>query len=197
MTPWAIGSPSITSTTSFVAGSMMWTLSPAAFVWMMRTLPDWALIGPARTTLPNAKERTLERRGVIIVNLLAEAVEVPNLEPEPHGGQSEGGITNSRLRRPSVARARPRRGADPHALTPQRRRAQSRRDTLYINEARPVRGTADIPSILHMILIRGEPVTATWCNYHTATRVESFGRLAIEVPSSRTQVFVPRRSRTP
>src|SRR6266542_6631023 len=36
--PWPTSIPLITATTLFVAGSMMWTLSPALLVWMIRTL---------------------------------------------------------------------------------------------------------------------------------------------------------------
>ena len=67
VTPCGMGIPMITSTTSFVVGSMMWTLSPAAFVWMMRTLPDWALNGAARKAIPSEKKRTPETRGFIMV----------------------------------------------------------------------------------------------------------------------------------
>ena len=37
-TPWFTSIPEITPTTLFVTGSMMWTLSPALFVWIIRTL---------------------------------------------------------------------------------------------------------------------------------------------------------------
>src|SRR4249920_2123671 len=36
--PWLTSIPLITPTTVLVAGSMMWTLSPALLVWMIRTL---------------------------------------------------------------------------------------------------------------------------------------------------------------
>src|SRR6266567_3869665 len=37
-TPWPASIPLISPTTLFVAGSMMWMLSPAEFVWMIRSL---------------------------------------------------------------------------------------------------------------------------------------------------------------
>ena len=45
----------------FVAGSMIWTLSPAAFVWMMRTFPVWAARGALARTIENARHRARER----------------------------------------------------------------------------------------------------------------------------------------
>src|SRR5690348_10825518 len=41
-TPWFTSMPSMTPTTLFVTGSITWMLSPALFVWMMRTLPACA-----------------------------------------------------------------------------------------------------------------------------------------------------------
>ena len=58
-TPCAFGIPSMICTTSFVTGSMMCTLSPAEFVWTMRTWPDWAAAGAA---IANGNERARARR---------------------------------------------------------------------------------------------------------------------------------------
>src|ERR1700730_16790223 len=41
-TPWLASIPLISPTTLLVAGSMMWMLSPAELVWMMRSFPCWA-----------------------------------------------------------------------------------------------------------------------------------------------------------
>src|ERR1700736_6509626 len=38
-TPWLASIPLISPTTLLVAGSMMWMLSPAELVWMMRSFP--------------------------------------------------------------------------------------------------------------------------------------------------------------
>src|SRR6266567_1352349 len=41
-TPWPASIPLISPTTLFVAGSMMWMLSPAEFVWMIRSFDSCA-----------------------------------------------------------------------------------------------------------------------------------------------------------
>src|SRR3982074_2176849 len=59
--PWLASIPLISPTTLLVAGSMMWMLSPAEFVWMIRSLPCCAAAdetdrahraAPARTARP-------------------------------------------------------------------------------------------------------------------------------------------------
>src|ERR1700730_7748104 len=53
--PWLASMPLISPTTLFVTGSMMWMLSPAEFVWMIRTFEPGAAskeTDTAHTTIP-------------------------------------------------------------------------------------------------------------------------------------------------
>src|SRR5258705_8328364 len=50
--PWVASSPLISLTTLFVAGSMMWMLSPAKFVWMIRSCAASAEKDTVHRTIP-------------------------------------------------------------------------------------------------------------------------------------------------
>src|SRR5437762_1706990 len=66
--------PVISATTRLVAGSMRWMLSPAAFVWTMRTEPAAPRASGARTT---ASARDLSILIIISVGLRHETPAAP------------------------------------------------------------------------------------------------------------------------
>src|ERR1700674_3278607 len=58
--PWLASIPLISPTTLFVAGSMMWMLSPAEFVWMIRSFGSGAALkenDTAHKTIPHKPMR--------------------------------------------------------------------------------------------------------------------------------------------
>src|SRR6185436_4842789 len=90
--PWFTSMPSITPTTLLVAGSMMWTLSPALLVWMIRTLLPAADAGSvnnaaaaaAATAVP-ARDRQ-DTSALIIINSSTASVRFVRLLAAEHEG---------------------------------------------------------------------------------------------------------------
>ena len=60
------------STTRLLAGSMRWTLSPAALVWTIRTVRVCAAAGLTSSTAPNDNAHSVERLALAMVTSLLE-----------------------------------------------------------------------------------------------------------------------------
>src|SRR5215472_11969443 len=69
-TPWLASIPLISPTTLLAAGSMMWMLSPAELVWMMRSFPCCAAADEkdnAHRAIPAKAARTQRRTWFFVI----------------------------------------------------------------------------------------------------------------------------------